>query len=113
MQFQQQGFSKTLTPASKSFGSTIATLSTQPSNAFTTITASDAPNTLVGQIQELQAELSEDYEAYVAELENRDHKEHLDTFYWDELERQYLEEMEPAIRGEQAIGMQLANRYKV
>ena len=113
-QFEQnEPNQNTSMPTARSFDSTVATLSTQPSNASTALTAPDAPQTFVSQIQELQLRLDGEYDQYVGELENRDRKEHLDAFDWDDLEARYLEEMEPAIRNEQEIRTQLAGRYKV
>jgi hypothetical protein len=113
-QFEQHGFPKDLpNPAARSFGSTIATLSTQASDVSTAITAPDTPQIFVSQLQALHAQLDRQYDEYVEELQDRDHKAQLEPFDWDELEEAYARDMEPAIRDEQEIQMELANCYKV
>jgi hypothetical protein len=109
----QHGSKDSIDPAAQSFGPTVATLSTQPSNVSTVITIPDAPQNFVAQLQDLQTQLDREYEEYEKELEGRDPKAVLEEFDWGRLEARYLEDMDTAIRGEQSIHMNLAKRYSV
>lgn len=113
-QFEQQGYPKDSSgPVAQSFDSTVATLSTQPSNVSTAATAPDEPQTFVSRLQELHAQLDLEYDQYEHDLQKRDHKVQLEPFDWDDLEHRYLQDMEPAIKSEQDIQTSLAERYGV
>lgn len=112
--FEQHGFPKdAFGPAAQSFDSTVATLSTQPSNVSSAATAPDTPQTFVSRLQGLQAQLDLEYDQYEQDLEKRDHKAQIEPYDWDNLECRYLEDMEPAIKSEQDIQTNLAQRYGV
>jgi hypothetical protein len=113
-QFEQHGFPKdTAGPAAQSFESTVATLNTQPSDVSTAATAVDAPQTFVGRLRALQAQLDFEYCQHERDLGERDRKAQITRYDWDDLERRYLQEMEPAIKSEQEIQTSLAERYGV
>lgn len=113
-QFEQHGFPKEIViPAAQSFESTVATLSTQPLNVSTAATAFDAPQTFVSRLHEIQNQLNLEYEKHERDIVGRDHKAQLSPYDWDNLERRYLEEMEPVIKSEQEIQTSLAKRYGV
>lgn len=109
-QFARYGFHNDLPNLAQSIESAIGTLSTQASAA---ITVPDAPQTFVSQLQQLHDDLDRGYTKYVEELQDRDHKAHLELFDWDDLEDGYMKDMEPAIRVEQEIQAELARSYRV
>lgn len=111
--FEQRGFLKAAPkPAAQSFGSTITTLNTQPSDASTALTTPYPSQTFVAQLQELQARFDREFDQFEQELEQRDHKAQFEPYDWDGLEGRYLEEIEPAITNEQEIQMNVAKRYR-
>ena len=112
--FEQNGFPKDIFGQTvKSFSSTSGTLGGQPSSISTAPAAADMQQTFVARVQELQAQFDHEYDQYEQDLENRDHKAHIEPYDWENLESRYLEEMEPAIRDEQEIQNTIAERYRV
>lgn len=67
----------------------------------------------VSRLQGLQAQLDLEYDQYEKDLEKRDHKAQIEPYDWNDLECRYLEDMEPAIKSEQDIQTNLAQRYGV